>query len=61
LSMTLVFDGRTDVSDSRSDPALDDGDSDWAAVESVDGTRRGIPGTTGSSDGIRDGSWRCRQ
>ena len=36
--MTLVFDGRTDVSDSRIDPALGDRDSGWAAVESVDGT-----------------------
>ncbi|OZD66667.1 hypothetical protein CH272_08100 [Rhodococcus sp. 05-340-1] len=46
--MTLVFDGRTDVSDSRSDPALGDGDSDWAAVESVDGT----PPRDSRNDGI---------
>ncbi|OZE40320.1 hypothetical protein CH256_05270 [Rhodococcus sp. 05-2254-6] len=46
--MTLVFDGRTDVSDSRIDPALGDGDSDWAAVEPVDCT----PALDSRNDGV---------
>lgn len=46
--MTLVFDGRSDVSDSRIDPALGAGDSDWAAVECVDDA----PALDSRNDGV---------
>ncbi|MDI6627479.1 MAG: glycosyltransferase 87 family protein [Rhodococcus sp. (in: high G+C Gram-positive bacteria)] len=46
--MTLVFDGRTDVSDSRVDPAVGTGDSDWAAVECVDDA----PALDSRNDGV---------